>query len=235
MKKIYFTCLFFLVMGSFIAPPALSAEVVQSDLWKNKILYVGGSGGLGPVFGSGGTVLGGNISPLKLDWQITGLLALGSGLNFYFAPKTEHKAEKQTDPGSGIMETYTGMECHIIFPLLLKLTFKPNIFFLEFGGGLYVGPVAMNTMVERTNDNGYTSSESYGKKLFSASRQNPFGFIITGSAGVKVWRGILYLDLGYLRDFSETTVKFNTAKIGQHLWNILAINIGYKYGFFNSK
>jgi len=234
-KKIYFSCLIFLLAESFFVAPVLPAEVPQSDLWKNKVLYAGGSGGLGPVFGPDGTVLGGNISPLKLDWQITPFFALGSGLNFYFAPQTKYVAEKQTDPGSGIMETYAGMECHIIFPLQLKLTFRPNIFSFEFGGGLYVAPVVMNTMVERTNDNGYTVLEAYGKRLFSAGANNPFGFIVTGSAGVKVWQGILYLDLSYLRDFSEITVKFKDVNIGRHLWNMLAINIGYKYGFINSR
>ena len=235
MKKRYFGCLIFLVMGITFTSSDLFAQVPESDLWKNKILYVGGSAGLGPIMGQGGTNLGGNLSPLKLDWQMTRFLSLGTGLNFYFAPKAKHTALKQTDPGSGILETYTGMETHIIFPLLLQFAYRPGVFSIEIGGGIYVAPVTMNTMVERTNDNGYTFSESYGKNLFSAERNNPFGFVASGSFGVKVGQGILFMDLNFMRDFSEITVKFNDEKIGRHLWNMLALNIGYKYGFFNAR
>jgi len=194
-------------------------------------LYVGGRAGLGPVFGPDGTVLGGNLNPIQLDWQITEFLALGTGIGFYFGPETKYSAPKQTDPDSGIFETYSGTETHMVFPLLVKATFRQRIFLMEFGGGLYVAPVLMNTRVERTNDNGYTVGEGYGKNLFSASN-SPFGYMASGSFGVKIHRGIVFLDLGYLRDFSEVTVKFKNEKIGNHLWNILAINVGYKHGFF---
>ena len=90
----------------------------------------------------------------------------------------------------------------------------------------------MNTTVERTNDNGYTVGEGYGKNLFTADHDNLFGFIVSGSFGVKAGKGILFLDLSYLRDFSELTVNFKGEKIGQHLWNLFAVNIGYKHGFF---
>ena len=233
MKKKYLTCLIFLAVGSLFASSALLAQVPKSDLWKNKILYAGGSAGLGPIMGNAGIALGGNINPLQLDWQMTRFLALGSGFDLYLAPKTKHTALKQTDPGSGIMETYVGMEARMLFPLQLRLTFRPGVFSFELGGGIYAAPVRIITMVERTNDNGYTVSESYGKNLFSAERSNPFGFIASGSFGFKAGQGILFLDVGYLRDFSEVTIKFNDEKIGKHLWNMLAINIGYKYGFFN--
>lgn len=231
MKKICFICVLV-----FLATGSIFAQVPQSDMWKNKILYVGGSGGLGPIMGPDGISLGGNLSPIQLNWQITNFLALGSGLNFYFGPKTKHTALKQTDPASGIMETYGGMETHIVFPLLVEFTYRPRIFSIEIGGGLYAAPVAINTTVERTNDNGYTVSEGYGKNLFRASRNNPFGFIVSGSFGVKIGQGILFLDVNYLRDFSEITVKFSDdEKTGSHLWNMATFGIGYKYGFFNRK
>ena len=211
------------------------AQVPQSELWKNKILYLGISGGLGPIWEPDGSVLGGNISPLQLDWQMTKFLALGTGLNFYFSPKTKYTAPKQTDPDSGILETYGGMETHIVFPLTLEFTYRPGIFSIEAGGGLYVAPVTINTTVERTNDNAYTTSEAYGRNLFSIDRGNPFGFLVSGSFGARVGQGILFFDVRYLRDFSELTVKFNDKKIGDHLWNMLAFNIGYKYGFFKSR
>ena len=214
---------------------SIFADVPQDELWKNKILYLGGSFGLGPIFGSDGTALGGNINPLQIDWQITKFLSLGTGLNLYFGPQTKHTAPKQTDPLSGEMETYSGVETHIMFPLILKYTYRPGIFSFELGGGIYVSPTTISTMVEHTNENGYTTAEGYGKKLFSIESDNPFGFIINSNFGVKVGQGILFLDLRYLRDFSEITFKFNDEKIGNHLWNMLGINIGYKYGFFNSK
>jgi hypothetical protein len=214
---------------------SIFAQVPESELWKNKILYIGGSFGLGPVTGPDGTVLGGNLSPIQLDWQITKFFSLGSGLNFYFAPKIKYTALKQTDPDSGILETYAGMETHILFPLLLQFTYRPGIFSIELGGGLYAAPVVMNTTVERTNDNGYVVGEAYGKNLFSVDRNNPFGFVVSGSFGVKVGQGILFLDLSYLRDFSDITIKFKDEKAGHHLWNMFAVNIGFKYGFFDFK
>ncbi|MCL2138262.1 MAG: hypothetical protein FWH41_01895 [Treponema sp.] len=217
------------------AAGSVLAQVPQEDLWKNKALYAGASAGLGAILGPDGTVLGGSLSPLRLDWQAAKYFSLGTGLNFYFAPRSKYTAPKQTDPESGIMETYAGMETHILFPLLFNFTYRPGIFSVEIGGGPYVAPVTMNTTVERTNDNGYTVNEGYGKNLFTAESGNPFGFIVNGSFGVNVGRGILFLDIGYLRDFSRTTVKFKDEKIGDHLWNILAFNIGYKYGFFNSR
>lgn len=235
MKKCSFIYIFFLVAGSIFMPLSLAAQVQQEESWKNKKLYVGGSFGLGPIIGSDGTVLGGNLSPLQLNWQFTEYIALGTGLNFYFGPETKYTAPKQTDTSSGLMETYAGMETHMVFPLILEATFRPRIFSIEFGGGLYASPVLMNTTVERTNDTGYTIGEAYGKNPFKASSSNPFGLILTGSFGVKVWQGILFLDLNYLRDFSEVIVQFNGEKIGSHLWQTLAVNIGFKYGFFSSK
>ncbi|AEF86192.1 hypothetical protein TREPR_3145 [Treponema primitia ZAS-2] len=196
-------------------------------------LYFGGKFGLGPILGQDGVVLGGNLNPIQLDWQMAKFFALGTGMGFYFAPQTKVEAPKQTDPSSGIMETYAGMETHMVFPLLLKATINPSIFSVEFGGGLYVAPVLMNTTVERSNDNGYTVSEAYGKKLFSVDHPNPLGLIVSSSFGVKIGNGIIFLDLGYLRDFSEVTVKFNDKKVGNHLWNMLAVNIGYKHGFLS--
>ena len=225
-KKAVVIILLFVVGSMF-------AQVPESGLWKDRILYIGGKGGIGPTFGPDGTVLGGNLTPLMIDWQITDFLAIGSGLNFYFGPKSRYTAPKQTDPSSGILETYVGMEAHIVFPLILQYTFRPGIFLIEIGGGLYVAPVVMNTMVERTNDNGYTVEEGYGKNLFSADQNNPLGFLLSGSFGAKVGQGILFLDLSYLRDFSEVTVKFKDEKTGHHRWNILAVNIGYKYGFLS--
>jgi len=228
MKSTVFVLVFMIAMTG-----SIFAQVLPDDLWKSKRLYIGGSFGLGPIIGSDGTVLGGNLSPLQVNWQMTKLLALGTGMNFYFGPQSKYTAPKQTDPNSGLLETYNGMETHIIFPLLLEATFRPSIFSIEFGGGLYVAPVVMNTTVERTNDNGYTISEGYGKNLFTSDSNNPFGFIVTSSFGVKVGKGILFLNMRYLRDFSEVTVKFNNQKIGSHLWNMVGFNIGYKYGFFS--
>jgi len=218
MKTRNFVFFLFLVTGSIFA--------------QTPHLYVGGKAGLGLIMGPDGIVLGGNLNPIQLNWQMTSLLALETGMGFYFGPETKHTAPQQSDPGSGIMETYSGMETHMVFPLLIKATFRQSHFLFECGGGLYVAPVLMNTRVERTNDNGYTVAEAYGKNLFSANSNNPFGFIASGSFGVKIFRGVIFLDLGYLRDFSEVTVKFKDTHIGNHLWNILAINIGYKHGFF---
>ena len=218
---------------------AITASVysqdAQNDLWKHKVLYLGGSFGMGPIFGPDGLALGGNLNPVQLDWQITDFLSLGTGLNFYFGPQTRHTALKQTDPASGLYETYSGIESHIVFPLLLEYTYRPGIFSFEIGGGVYAAPVTMNTMVERTNENGFTTAEAYGKNLFSAKNDNPFGFIVSSSFGVKAGQGILFLDVRYLRDFSEVTFKFNDVKLGSHLWHTLGINIGYKFGLINSK
>jgi hypothetical protein len=223
-------CLSFFLIGGNVF-----GQTSQPDLWKSKVFYVGGSWGLGPIIGPDGAVLGGNLSPVRLDWQMIRFLALQTQIGFYFGPQARQTAVKETDPASGIMETYAGTETHIIFPLLLKLTLKPGIFSFDIGGGLYAAPAVMNTTVERTNDNGYTVSEAYGRNLFTLERGNPFGFVAGGSAGVKVGQGILFLDVNYLRDFSETTLKFKDAKIGQHLWNTLAIDMGFKYGILNSK
>lgn len=208
----------------FLAAGSIFAQTPQ--------LYVGGRAGLGPIVGPDGIVLGGNLNPIQIDWQAAKFLALETGMGFYFGPEAQYTAPKQTDSGSGIMETYVGMETHMVFPLIVKAVFRPGIFLLEIGGGAYVAPVLMNTMVERTNDNGYTVAEAYGKRLFSASH-NPFGFMVSGSFGVNIGRGVLFLDLGYLRDFSEVNIQFNDVNIGNHLWNIVAVNIGYKYGFLS--
>ena len=220
-----------IVLCTITAMGKIFAQVPQEELWKNKVFYVGGSAGLGPIFGPDGTVLGGNLSLPQFNWQIKPFLALGTGLNFYFAPKTYYTAPKQTDPDSGILETYAGLETHILFPLFLEFTYRPSIFSIEVGGGLYAAHVTMNTTVERTNDNGYTVSEGYGKDLFKAERNNPFGFIARAGFGVNVGPGILFLDTRYLLDFSEITVKFRDEKAGYHHWNMLAFNLGYTYGF----
>lgn len=228
MKK-YFVCIFFMLASTIFG------QTSQLDHWKNKMLYVGGSWGLGPTTGPDGIILGGNLNPVQFDWQMTKFFALRTGLNFYFSPQIRHTAPKATEPDSGIIETYAGTEAHIVFPLLLKLTLRPGIFSFDAGGGFYASPVSMNTTIEHTNDNGYTIAEAYGKNLFSVDSANPFGFIVGGSAGVTVGQGILFLDVSYLSDFSEVTIKFNDENIGRHLWNTMAIDIGFKYGFFNFK
>ena len=222
-----------LICAIFVAAGSVFAQVPNEDLWKNKILYIGASGGLGAVMGEDGTALGGSLSPLQLDVQINRYLAVGTALNFYFGPKTRYTALKQTDPDSGIMETCSGMETHVLFPLLVKATWKPGVFSAELGGGIYAAPVTMNTTVERTNDNGYTVSEGYGKKLFSVEKRNPLGFTVSGTFGVKSGPGIIFLNASYLRDFAEISVKFNDINTGSHLWSMLSFSIGYKYGLIN--
>ena len=223
MKKNTALCILIFITGSIFA---------QNPQNPRYGLYIGGSGGLGPIMGIDDTVLGGNLNPIKLDWQMARFLSLGTGMGFYFGPQARHVAPKQTDPGSGINETYAGMETHMVFPLVLEAVSRPGIFSFELGGGLYAAPVLMNTTVERTSDNGYTVAESYGKNLFSAGHKNPFGFIASGSIGIKAGRGIIFTDVSYLRDFSELTVKFKEEEIGHHRWNILAFDIGFKFGIF---
>ena len=222
-KKVAVSILFFIAGSVF--------PQIPSDQGTGFALYIGGKAGLGTIPGPDGTVLGGNLNPVQIEWQMAKFLNIGTGMGFYFAPESRRTAPKQTDPDSGILETYAGMETHIVFPLILRYTYRPGMFSFEAGGGLYIAPVVMNTTVERTNDNGYTVGEGYGKNLFSAGQNNPFGFIVSGSIGVKVGKGTIFFDTSYLRDFSEVTVKFNGEETGQHLWNLLAFNIGYKHGF----
>jgi len=195
--------------------------------------YIGGRAGMGPIFGSDGVILGGNLNPIQIDWQVSKFFALGTGMGFYFGPETKYTALKQTDPNAGMFETYSGMETHMVFPLLGKATLNSGILLFEFGGGVYAAPVLMNTMVERTNDNGYTVAEGYGKNLFSTELKTPLGVIASGIFGVKAGQGVIFLDISYLRDFSEVIVKFNNEKIGNHLWSTFTVNIGYKHGFLS--
>ncbi|GHV30715.1 hypothetical protein AGMMS4952_18130 [Spirochaetia bacterium] len=116
----------------------------------------------------------------------------------------------------------------LLIPVLAKLTLKPQIFSIEaFGGVYYSIPLGKMKYKEYTEwKNGgpqfYTNNETFN---------DTFGFIVGGTFGVKLGYGLIFSDIRYLSDFSDTKTKtqgHGTAKLYQR--SKFQFGLGYSMG-----
>jgi hypothetical protein len=109
------------------------------------------------------------------------------------------------------------LSASLMFPFLLKYTFRKGPLFAAALGGLYF-----------TLPLGEMQNDSFGGN-FEYSVDPPLGYTLGINLGMKAGPGFLFLDLRWAADFGTTVIK----DTGQTLYrrSIVSICIGYEMGF----
>ncbi|GHU14297.1 hypothetical protein FACS1894161_4900 [Spirochaetia bacterium] len=117
--------------------------------------------------------------------------------------------EFKTDPMSS---------ASLMFPLLLKYTFRKNSLFASALGGLYF-----------TLPLGEMENDIFGGN-FEYSVDPPVGYTLGIDLGMKMGPGFLFLDLRWAADLGTTVIK----DTGQTLYkrSMVSLCVGYQLGFF---
>jgi hypothetical protein len=117
----------------------------------------------------------------------------------------------------------------LLIPVLAKLTYRPNNFFIAALGGIYFS-VPLGDIKVTESYGGYSASVDLDYKP-------PMGFMIGINAGMRLGPGVLFADLRYAGDFEET--KADTGSVGGsndmkvYTRGKLPITIGYEIGLIS--
>jgi hypothetical protein len=119
----------------------------------------------------------------------------------------------------------------MLFPILLKLNFRPGSFRFSPYGGIFV--------FAPTGKAEYSRHPDGDEGSFSWSPAAPFGFSIGFEAARKLGPGILSADIRYLGDFSNITVRDSVTRIDGsetvYKRSMLSFVLGYSFGFARIK
>jgi hypothetical protein len=105
----------------------------------------------------------------------------------------------------------------LLIPLLVKATFKPDIFSLAPFGGAYLS-LPLGKME-------YTANGVSQDLTFDIVA----GIVFGGSFGIHMGPGEMFFDIRYMRDLSETSVKLSGADIKPYSRSIALLGFGYAF------
>jgi hypothetical protein len=129
----------------------------------------------------------------------------------------------------------------MLFPLLVKLNFRPGDFRFSPYGGLYAYAPLGSVDYSRYPEKERADEEDQEKvsSSFSWSSPVPLGFSAGFEVARKVGPGILTADLRYLADFSDITVRDSVTNVDEsetvYKRSMLSFIIGYSFGFMGIK
>jgi hypothetical protein len=196
--------------------------VPDDESWKNKWIYVGAKFGPSLHFYISSSNGNGNddktptnnplftvAAGLDVSVQVLDFLAVQIELGFGL----DNGDYRDLDIGGGNLEDRVYKATYLSVPLLVKGMIKPGrIFLLEPYGG-----AALNI-----------SLTSKGEYMILPLA----GWLAGVSFGFKVGAGVLFIDLRYATDFSDTMVRDGLVQFRRHA---ATISGGYKIGFLNRK
>jgi hypothetical protein len=202
--------------------------------WKNQWLYfalrAGGDIGfynLDHHFNSHSAILE-NESPLSFTFAFQASVQIFK----MFAVQTEVLYVKDSGNiiyknfADGTVEKFSSNS--LVIPVLAKLTIKPQIFSIEGFGGVYYS-IPLGKMKYRE----YTEWKNGGLQFYTNNEKfnDTFGFMFGGTFGLKLGYGIIFTDIRYLGDFSDTKTMiqgYGTAKLYRR--SKFQFSLGYSMG-----
>ncbi|MDR3170156.1 MAG: outer membrane beta-barrel protein [Treponema sp.] len=115
----------------------------------------------------------------------------------------------------------------LLIPILAKYTARPGNFSIQGFGGLYftvpLGQMEVGWSYYSTNYGSDSGSDSFD---FTA----PVGFMIGGNFGIKLGPGVLFLDLRYAGDFSDTKISEDGESEEIYHRGKFLFSLGYELG-----
>ncbi|GHV94413.1 hypothetical protein AGMMS50293_07330 [Spirochaetia bacterium] len=199
----------------------------SDDAWKNNWLYLGARIGGSPNFYKPAEEFK-DLGVDSLEGSFGFNLAAQIAVQFVdlFAVQAElmytHDKGSYKEGGYELNASYDSL----LIPILAKLTFRPNNFLIAPFAGIYF-TIPLGEIEVKESLSGYGSdSEKYE---FETSA----GFMIGASFGIKVGPGVLFADLRYAGDFTDTKIKDGGQSIEYFTRSKLPITIGYEIGLMS--
>jgi hypothetical protein len=116
----------------------------------------------------------------------------------------------------------------LTIPILAKLTYRPNNFYIAGLAGIYfnvpLGEAELTADIELLD---YNYSDSVSENFtFETSP----GFMVGGIFGIKIGPGTLFADIRYGMDFNDTKINFEQITASVYKRNIIHFSLGYEIG-----
>jgi hypothetical protein len=108
----------------------------------------------------------------------------------------------------------------LMFPLLLKLTFRPGSAVISFFGGVYY-----TLPVSQMN---YENSASSGQQF---NYSVPLGRVVGANVGIQLGPGNLCADVRYAADMGNTSISGDPGNLELYSRSMVSFSLGYEIGF----
>jgi hypothetical protein len=196
--------------------------VNAGEAWSNKWLYFGARAGVSPRFYTLSDDISGDVESPGISFEAGVHFALQIIRPLAVQIEALYTADKVAYSGDGYEATFESMS--LMFPVLLKLTFRPGNFLIAaFGGGYYALPLGELK----------TTSTIDGEGSFDASI--PLGLIGGLNFGLKLGPGVLFLDARYARELGNTSIDDGKGKLAIYSRGMASFTLGYEIGIITRK
>jgi TolB-like protein len=197
---------------------------VEKELpsWSNKWLYFGTRGGASLRFYTLSGDIKGDVEPNSITYEAG--VHLGLQITRFLAVQVEalYTADKVSYSGEGYEASFESQS--LVFPALVKLTFRPgNFLFAVFGGGYYSLPL----------DKLKASSDVDEAASFDMSI--PIGVVGGLNLGLKMGPGALFLDARYGMELGNTSIKDDKGNLAIYSRTMASVTLGYEIGIITRK
>ncbi|MDR0706974.1 MAG: hypothetical protein LBF60_03725, partial [Treponema sp.] len=221
------------LFSHIIEKPA-KAEAEAEKAWVDKILHVGlRSGVSGHWYTAPEETVPGAHSlnyegGLFITARLNSLISFQAEIDFAWDDLV-YRGITDTSGGGGaytpVLANKRYRSFSLIFPVFVKLNFRPGIFRLAPYGGLFAFAPLGKTM--------YRGNPGGDEDDFSRSASAPLGFIAGFEVATRLGPGIILADIRYSGDFGKTTIH-DAAETG-YKRGMFSFTIGYAFGFINVK
>jgi hypothetical protein len=194
----------------------------EASPWSNNWLYIGARGGASLHFFTLSDDVKGDVEPNNITYEAGGYLSLQ--LNPILALQVEalYTTDKVSYSGEGYKASFELQS--LMFPALLKLTFRPgNFLFALFAGGYFVLPLGQLK----------TSSDVDGDAAFDASI--PIGVVGGINLGFKLGPGALFVDARYGMELGNTSITDGKGNLAIYSRAMASFTLGYEIGIITRK
>jgi hypothetical protein len=165
---------------------------------------------------------------LVAEYFINEEFFLQTGLLYTTDTMTISGQKNAYDASGNLKYSYNTVESFstksLLVPLLAGINFYPSIFSLSIYGGLY-SDIPFSGLYK---DSFAGTEEEFKRNIL-------FGYAVGGSAGMEIGPGIMFLDVRYMGDFTNTKATITNRPAENYKRRILAFGIGYKIGFINQQ
>jgi hypothetical protein len=221
---------------SHIVERTVADEPEAKKAWDDKLIYVGIRSGISSHWYTTPkeTVLGAHSlnyeGDLFISARLNSLISLQAEIDFVWDDLVYRGITDTSGGGPGttyspVLENNRYRSFSLIFPVFLKLNFRPGIFRLApYGGFFAFAPLGKTS---------YRGNPGGEEDRFSRSTSAPFGLTAGFEIATKLGPGIILADIRYAGDFGETTINDDAGT--NYKRNLVSFTVGYALGFINIK
>ena len=200
------------------ATPEKVAPEKAAPSWANNWLYFGVKGGASLRFFTLSDDVKGDVEPNNITYEAGVHLSLQFTKFLALQVEALYTADKVSYSGAGYKASFESQS--LMFPALLKLTFRPGSFlFALFGGGYFSLPLGKL----KAGDDG----------SFDASI--PLGVVGGVNLGFKIGPGALFIDARYAKELGNTSISDGKGNLAIYSRAMASFTLGYEIGIITRK